>query len=110
MAKILGPILCLCACFVLRAEASAQPPADTVFSQPAAGISGNTGLWKVFTADTLAAGQESFSAAYDRVNRNPGYLTVSTASFAGAVGITGRLEFGRPSKPTSAYWCGGPIS
>jgi hypothetical protein len=94
MAKILGPIFCLSAWFPLTARASAQLPADSAFSQPAAGVSGTTGIWKVFTADTLAAGQVSFSASYDRVNRNPGSLTVSTASFAGSFGITGRLELG----------------
>src|SRR5205085_5526065 len=92
---LLWSILCLWFCFpVVTARASAQSLSDSVWSQPAAGVSGTTGLWKVFTADTLAAREVSFSASYDRVNRNPGYLTVSTASFAGAYGFSRRLEFG----------------
>ncbi|PYS37286.1 MAG: hypothetical protein DMG14_21835 [Acidobacteria bacterium] len=34
------------------------------------------------------------SASYDRINRNPGYLTISTIRFTASVGITDRLEFG----------------
>jgi hypothetical protein len=63
-------------------------------AQTAAGVFGSTGIWKVFTADTLAARQWSVSASYDRINRNPGALTAGTATVAGAFGITDRLEFG----------------
>ena len=63
-------------------------------ADPVAGIYGNTGLWKVLSADTLAAGQVSASIWYDRINRNPGYLTISTFGFGGAWGITDRIEFG----------------
>lgn len=63
-------------------------------ADPVAGIYGNTGLWKVLSADTLAAGQISASTWYDRINRNPGYLTISTAGFGGAWGITDRIELG----------------
>ncbi len=62
--------------------------------EPAAGVYGNTGLWKVLTADTLEAGQFSASTWYDRINRNPGYLTISTFGFGGAVGITDWMELG----------------
>ncbi len=58
------------------------------------GLYGNTGFWKVLTAETLQKRQASFSLWYDRINRNPGYLTVGTTGLAGCFGITGRLEFG----------------
>ncbi len=63
-------------------------------ADPVASIYGNTGLWKVLTADTLPAGQVSLSSWYDRINRNPGNLTVSTLGFGGSVGITHRIELG----------------
>jgi hypothetical protein len=73
--------------------------APAVYGQSAelpavAGIYGNTGLWKVLTADTLPRGDFSFSTWFDRTNRNPGWLTVSTSGLSGAVGITDRLEAG----------------
>jgi Carboxypeptidase regulatory-like domain/TonB-dependent Receptor Plug Domain len=61
---------------------------------PGASIYGNTGLWKVFTADTLAPRQAVVSTWYDRINRNPGDLVVSTLGFGGAIGITSRIELG----------------
>jgi hypothetical protein len=48
----------------------------------------------VLTAETLPKRQASFSIWYDRINRNPGYLTVSTTGFGGCLGITDRLELG----------------
>jgi hypothetical protein len=57
-------------------------------------IYGNTGLWKVFSADTLPRHQYAASAWYDRINRNPGELVVSTFGFGGSIGLTGRLELG----------------
>src|SRR5215475_13664287 len=56
--------------------------------------SGNTGLWKVLTASTLARRKMSFSVWYDRTNRNPGALTISTTGFSAAYGIGGRFELG----------------
>jgi hypothetical protein len=56
--------------------------------------SGNTGLWKVLTASTLAPRKTSFSVWYDRTNRNPGDLTISTTGFSAAYGIDDRFEFG----------------
>jgi hypothetical protein len=61
---------------------------------PLASIYGNTGLWKVFTADTLRPHQIAVSSWYDRINRNPGDLVVSAFGFGGAIGITSRIEFG----------------
>jgi hypothetical protein len=61
---------------------------------PVAGIYGNTGLRKVFTADTLPARQIAVSSWYDRINRNPGELVISAFGFGGAVGITNRFELG----------------
>ena len=93
LAKTALPIFCLWASFLIGVEAWGQSRSD-LDSEPTAGVLGNTGLWKVLTADTLAAGQASFSASYDRINRNPGYLTISTTSFGTAFGITNRLEAG----------------
>jgi len=71
--------------------APAPSPQET--GPPAtASIYGNTGLWKVLTADTLPVRQASFSTWYDRINRNPGDLTISTFGFGGAVGVLNRLE------------------
>jgi len=55
--------------------------------------SGNTGLWKVLTASTLAPRKASFSVWYDRTNRNPGDLTISTTGLSAAYGIADRFEF-----------------
>src|SRR5262249_28388436 len=63
-------------------------------AQPAASFWGNTGLWKVLTTDTLARGQFSVSAFFDKLQRNPGNLTVETTVVSAAQGLTRRLEFG----------------
>lgn len=63
-------------------------------AQETASILGNTGLWKVLTADTLATGKTSFSVWYDRINRNPGDLIVSTTGLSAAVGIGRNFEAG----------------
>jgi hypothetical protein len=77
------------------------PPAEAPEGQhyeskpnPTASIYGNTGLWRVFTADTLARHQIVVSTWYDRINRNPGDLVISTFGFGGAIGITSRFELG----------------
>lgn len=57
-----------------------------------AAIPGSTGLWKVISPETLAPHQTSFSVWYDRVNRNPGALTVSTTGISAAAGVGKRLE------------------
>jgi hypothetical protein len=74
-----------------KAETSPAPESGP---HPAASVYGNTGLWKVFTADTLTPHQIVVSTWYDRINRNPGELVVSTLGFGGAIGITSRLELG----------------
>jgi len=90
----------LCKLFFINGLLSATlatvcPAGDNSSNRPAvAGVYGNTGLWKVFTAQTLPAGQASLSIWYDRINRNPGHLIVSTLGFGGCVGITDRLEVG----------------
>jgi hypothetical protein len=48
----------------------------------------------VFTADTLPAHQIAVSTWYDRINRNPGELVISTFGFGGAIAITKRFELG----------------
>src|SRR5690348_778996 len=76
-------IVCLCVCYFTINCAWAQTAPD--YSQPTASILGTTGLWKVFVPGTLAAKQSSISASYDRINRNPGNLTISTTAFGAAV-------------------------
>src|SRR5215472_4415480 len=56
--------------------------------------SGNTGLWRVLTAATLGPRKTSFSVWYDRTNRNPGDLTISTSGVSAAYGIGDRFELG----------------
>lgn len=87
-------VLCLGGWLAAPFGAFAAPP-DSSSSPPAtAAIYGDTGLWKVLTAETLPVRQASLSAWYDRSNRNPGYLTISTFRLGGSVGITDRLEVG----------------
>lgn|SRR5262245_18029539 len=88
-----GRLLCLSG-WLAAGWGLPAPQAGTSTALPTASIYGNTGLWKVLTADTLARGQAAVSASYDRVNRNPGYLTVSTVGFGGALGFRFGLEFG----------------
>src|SRR6202030_3300734 len=61
---------------------------------PVATVYGNTGLWHLFTADNFGKGQAGFNVFYDRINRNPGFLTLSAVGVSGAVGLTNWLEFG----------------
>jgi hypothetical protein len=63
-------------------------------AQETVGILGNTGLWKVLTTDTLPSGKAAFGTWYDRINRNPGDLTISTTGFSAAVGIGRNFEAG----------------
>ena len=74
-------------------EARAQGTDEPEHS-PLSTIYGNTGLWKVFSADNLPGGQASFNVWYDRINRNPGWLTISTTGVSGAYGVTDWLEIG----------------
>jgi hypothetical protein len=91
--KGLKNILCL-SFWVIAAGAMPSPAADNEPNSPVAGVYGNTGLWKIFVAQTLEAGRASSSLWYDRINRNPGRLTISTAGFSGAYAVTRRLELG----------------
>jgi hypothetical protein len=75
----------LLVCLLLATPAAAQTTASVL---------GNTGLWKVLTPDALEAGKVSASVWYDRINRNPGSLTVSTTGLSAAVGIGRRFELG----------------
>jgi hypothetical protein len=76
-------------CFAAAPRLLAQ---DQETFEKTASISGNTGFWKVLTAVTLHPGQTAFSAWYDRINRNPGFLTISTSGFSAAAGIGHHLE------------------
>jgi hypothetical protein len=81
-AKDLAPLVLLV--FLLPVTLRAQTASE----------SGNTGLWKVLTADTLAPRKTSFSVWYDRINRNPGDLTISTSGVSAAYGIGDHFELG----------------
>jgi len=74
--------------------AVAQTQAEMRFLQPTASLSGNTGLWKVHSPINLAPGQAAFSVWADRINRNPGLLTITTYGFGGSAGLTSWLELG----------------
>jgi hypothetical protein len=92
--KTMCHLVCLAVWLAAALAAADSPPFEPPASQPVAGIYGNTGLWRILTADTLPAGQISLSTWYDRIHRNPGHLTVSTFGFGGSIGITNRIEFG----------------
>ena len=85
-----------------------EPPPVESKSYPAASIYGNTGLWKVFTADTLAAHRIVVSTWYDRINRDPGELVVGTFGLGGAIGITNRIELGLSFEAHSTVTTGRP--
>src|SRR5262249_7369293 len=70
--------------FLLPVTAQAQTASE----------SGNTGLWKVLPAATLEPRKTSFSVWYDRTNRNPGDLTISTTGVSAAYGLTDHFELG----------------
>jgi len=81
----------MCGILVFAVVAKAQ---ESQFLQPTASLHGNTGLWKVLSPDSLPSGQAAFSVWYDRINRNPGFLTISTIGVGGSAGLTDWLEFG----------------
>ncbi len=87
-------LLSLAGILVFALNDRVQMQSDARFLEPTESLSGNTGLWKVHSPDNLAREQVSFSAWYDRINRNPGHLTISTMGFGGNYGITDWLEFG----------------
>ncbi|HWP84630.1 MAG TPA: OmpA family protein [Terriglobia bacterium] len=78
--------------FAVRLQAQALT--EMRFLKPTSSLSGNTGLWKVHTPTGLELGQVSFSLWADRINRNPGQLTITTYGFGGAVGLTDWMELG----------------
>ena len=87
-------VLILFGLLISAAHLPAQSQAEMRFLQPTASLSGNTGLWKVHSPINLAPGQVSFSAWADRINRNPGRLTITTYGLGGGVGLTDWLELG----------------
>lgn len=82
------------ACFGLAAGLQAASPLAANSAPEVASISGNTGLWNVLTPEALGRGQISASIWYDRINRNPGALKITTLGLSGAVGVWDRIEFG----------------
>ena len=76
------------------AQSQPQSEEDMRFLQPTASLSGNTGLWKVLTPTNLPKGGVAVSVWLDRINRNPGQLTISTFGFGGSAGLNNWLELG----------------
>ncbi|NLT67432.1 MAG: PKD domain-containing protein [Acidobacteria bacterium] len=58
----------------------------------AASLDGTTGLFKVWDAETLRAGETNFTFGYDQFNRDPGQLEIGRAVAGVAVGIVDRFE------------------
>ncbi len=85
---VAASILLLCA--AAQAQNADEPPPHPAIST----IYGNTGLWKVYSAPNLPKYKGSFNVFYDRINRNPGFLTIGTVGVSGAFGITDWLELG----------------
>jgi len=69
-----------------------SPSSDPI--TPQASEWGLTGLWKVISAETPPARSFGGSGWYDRINRNPGQQTISTAGWSGFLSITERIELG----------------
>src|SRR5438477_12134220 len=76
------------------ATAQAQSQEDMRFLKPTASLSGSTGLWKVLDANNLPKGGIAVSGWADRINRNPGQLTITTFGIGGSVGLNSWLELG----------------
>ncbi|MBI4464337.1 MAG: PKD domain-containing protein [Acidobacteria bacterium] len=87
-------ILSVCGFLMAAVGAYGQAQEESPYLKPTASLYGNSGLWKVLSADTVPRGQAGFSVWYDRITRNPGHLTISTVGFGGSVGLTDWLEFG----------------
>jgi len=87
-------ILLLCGIVLSSVAGLAQAQQEDRFLRPTTSLHGNTGLWRVLGADTLPAGQAGFSVWYDRFNRSPGHLTISTVGVGGAVGLSDWFEVG----------------
>lgn len=86
--------LLLVSFLLLNAGAQAQSTDEAPPHPAISTILGNTGLWKVYSAPNLPKYKASFNVFYDRINRNPGFLTISTVGVSGAYGITDWLELG----------------
>ena len=95
MFKSRMPIYLLCGFLlgVLGAYGQGQQQ-EPRFLGPTASLYGNTGLWKVLSPQTLAPGNAAFSVWYDRIYRDPGFLTISTVGVGGAVGLNSWFEVG----------------
>ncbi len=94
MLKNKGIVFLAAGFLFITLAAQAQNQTESRFLQNTASLSGNTGLWKVHTPITLPPGQFSFSVWLDRINRNPGQLTITTLGFGGSAGLTRWLELG----------------
>jgi outer membrane protein OmpA-like peptidoglycan-associated protein len=86
--RLLGVTIFMFAAMAARAQD------DSPFLKPTASLSGNTGLWKVHSAENLRPKEAAFSVWVDRINRNPGDLRLTTIGFGGGVGITRHIELG----------------
>jgi outer membrane protein OmpA-like peptidoglycan-associated protein len=56
-------------------------------------LEGPTGLFKVWDAESLRAGENNVSLGYNQLNRDPGELVIKTAPVSFSIGILDRLEF-----------------
>lgn len=75
-----------------RAVFSFTPSPDPLNPQPSEW--GLTGLWKVLSAETPPYKSFGTSGWYDRINRNPGWLTISTTGASGFFSPHDRVELG----------------
>src|SRR5438309_170561 len=83
------PIFKLCvvlfvACLFTAVAARAQDTDESAPHLPTVNILGNSGTWKLFTGDNLVRHQASFGVWYDRINRQPGFITNSAVGVSGA--------------------------
>ena len=74
------------------------PPQGTWVSRgepvnPMPSLFGFPGLWKTMGADALPAGSFGATGWTDRINRNPGYLTVTTSGASWFVSVHRRFAF-----------------
>lgn len=83
---------------ILAAQSGNKNPfsssADNDPYYPMASLSGLTGLWKVISAESTPAGSFGATGWIDRINRNPGQLTITSAGPSLFVSPHRRVEIG----------------
>jgi outer membrane protein OmpA-like peptidoglycan-associated protein len=76
------------------AGAKFGPGAEPDTLAPTASLWGGIGLWKVLSAETPPAHSFGTSGWIDRINRNPGGLTITGTGTSVFYGLTDRIELG----------------